>query len=53
MTLTNVIELLVAIAGLIAVCVWYANGIAAEPPATAAERRCWPADVVEDDGSYE
>ena len=53
MTLTNVIELLVAIAGLIAVCVWYANGIADEPPATAAERDMWPADVVEDDGSYE
>ena len=52
MTLTNVIELIVALAGLIAVCVWYANGIADEPPATAAERRFWPADVVEDNGEY-
>ena len=53
MTLTNVIELIVALAGLIAVCVWYANGIADEPPATAAERRFWPGDVKEDDGSYD
>jgi hypothetical protein len=28
------------------------GGIADEPPATAAERRMWPADVVEDDGEY-
>ena len=53
MTLTNVIFLIVAIIGLVAVAILWAGGIAAEPPATAAERRCWPADVVEDDGSYD
>jgi hypothetical protein len=30
--------------------VLWANGIADEPPATAAERKFWPGDVVEDDG---
>ena len=53
MTLTNVIEILVALAGLITVAVLWAGLIEAEPPATAAERRFWPADVVEDDGSYD
>lgn len=52
MTLTNVIFLIVAIVGLIAVAVLWADGIEAEPPATAAERRFWPADVVEDNGEY-
>ncbi len=52
MTLTNVIEILVALAGLIAVAVLWADGIEAEPPTTAAERRFWPGDVVEDDGEY-
>lgn len=52
MTLTNVIEILVALAGLITVAVLWADGIEAEPPATAAERRFWPADVVEDNGEY-
>ena len=52
MTLTDVIMFLVAIVGLFAVCVWYANRIEAEPPTTAAERRFWPADVVEDNGEY-
>ena len=53
MTLTNVIEILVALAGLITVAVLWADGIEAEPPATAAERRCWPADVKEDTGEYD
>ena len=35
-----------------ALAVLWANGIADEPPATAAERRFWPGDVVEDDGEY-
>lgn len=52
MTLTNAIELLIAIAGLVVVCIWWAGRIMAEPPATAAERDMWPADVVEDDGEY-
>ena len=52
MTLTNVIFLIVAIVGLIAVAVLWADGIEAEPPTTAAERRFWPADVVEDNGEY-
>lgn len=52
MTLTNVIFLIVAIVGLITAAVLWADLIEAEPPATAAERRCWPADVVEDDGEY-
>jgi len=38
---------------IVALAVLLANGIADEPPATAAERRMWPADVVEDDGSYD
>jgi len=53
MTLTNVIFLIVAIVGLITAAVLWADLIEAEPPATAAERDMWPADVVEDDGSYE
>ena len=53
MTLTNVIFLIVAIVGLITAAVLWADLIEAEPPATAAERRFWPADVVEDDGSYD
>lgn len=53
MTLTDVIMFLVAIVGLFAVCVWYANRIEAEPPTTAAERDFWPADVVEDNGEYD
>ena len=52
MTLTNVIEILVALAGLITAAVLWAGLIEAEPPATAAERRFWPADVVEDNGEY-
>ena len=53
MTLTNVIFLIVAIVGLITAAVLWADLIEAEPPATAAERRFWPGDVVEDDGSYD
>lgn len=52
MTLTNVIFLIVAIVGLITAAVLWADLIEAEPPATAAERRMWPGDVVEDDGEY-
>ena len=35
-----------------ALAVLWAGGIADEPPATAAERKFWPGDVVEDDGEY-
>ena len=52
MTLTHVFFLIVALVGLITVAVLWAGLIEAEPPATAAERRFWPADVVEDDGEY-
>ena len=44
--------LILAIIGLVAVGIIWAGGIADEPSATAAERRMWPADVVEDDGEY-
>ena len=37
----------------VAAAVLWAGGIVDEAPATAAERRMWPADVVEDDGSYD
>ena len=36
-----------------AAAVLLANGIQDEPPATAAERKYWPGDEVEDDGSYD
>ena len=50
--MTAVIALFVFFVCIVAVAILYANGIADEPPATAAERRFWPADVVEDDGEY-
>jgi hypothetical protein len=53
MTLTAVIALIVFFVCIAALAVLLANGIADEPPATAAERRMWPGDVVEDDGSYD
>ena len=53
MTLTAVIALLVFLVCIAALAVLWANGIADEPPATAAERKYWPGDVVEDDGSYD
>ena len=46
------IALFVFIICIVALAVLLANGIADEPPATAAERDMWPADVVEDDGEY-
>ena len=52
MTLTAWIALLVFAVCIVALAVLLANGIADEPPATAAERRFWPGDVVEDDGEY-
>ena len=52
MTLTAWIALIVFFVCIAAAAVLLANGIADEPPATAAERRMWPADVVEDDGEY-
>ena len=52
MTLTAVIALFVFAVCIAAVALLWANGIAAEPPATAAERRFWPGDVVEDNGEY-
>ena len=45
--------LILAIIGLVAAAVLWAGGIVDEAPATAAERRFWPGDVVEDDGSYD
>jgi hypothetical protein len=53
MTLTAVIAFFVFALCIGAAAVLLANGIADEPPATAAERALWPADVVEDDGSYD
>ena len=52
MTVTAVIALLVFIICIAALAVLWAGGIADEPPATAAERALWPADVVEDNGEY-
>ena len=52
MTLTAVIALIVFLVCIVAAAVLLANGIQAEPPATAAEGRFWPGDVVEDDGEY-
>jgi hypothetical protein len=48
-----VIAAIVFLVCIVALAVLLANGIADEPPATAAERRMWPGDVVEDDGSYD
>jgi len=53
MTLTAVFALLVFFVCIAALAVLLANGIADEPPATAAERKYWPGDVVEDEGSYD
>ena len=53
MTLTAWIALFVFFVCIGAAAVLLANGIQDEPPATAAERRMWPGDVVEDDGSYD
>ena len=52
MTLTAGIALLVFAVCIAAVALLWAGGIADESPATAAERRFWPGDVVEDDGEY-
>ena len=52
MTIVTVIAAIVFLVAIVAVAVLWAGGIADEPPATAAERRMWPADVVEDDGEY-
>ena len=52
MTLTAVIAFIVFVVCIFALAVLLANGIQDEPPATAAERRFWPGDVVEDDGEY-
>ena len=49
--MTAVIALFVFIICIAAAVLW-ADLIEAEPPATAAERRFWPGDVVEDDGEY-
>jgi hypothetical protein len=53
MTVTTVIAAIVFLVAIAAVALLWAGGIADEPPATAAERRMWPGDVVEDDGSYD
>ena len=52
MTATAVIALFVFFVCIAALAVLWANGIQDEPPATAAERKYWPGDVVEDDGEY-
>ena len=52
MTLITVIAAIVFLLAIVAVAVLWAGGIADEPPATAAERALWPADVVEDTGEY-
>ena len=52
MTVNAWIALFVFLVCIAALAVLLANGIADEPPATAAERDMWPADVVEDDGEY-
>ena len=51
----NLILILCGASFLAAIVFWvfvWAGGIAAEPPASTAERRCWPADVKEDNGEY-
>jgi hypothetical protein len=53
MTVTAVIALFVFLVCIAALAVLWANGIADEPPATAAERRFWPGDVKEDNGEYD
>ena len=53
MTVTTVIAAIVFLVAIFALAVLLANGIQDEPPATAAERRMWPGDVVEDEGSYD
>ena len=52
MTITTVIAAIVFLIAVVAAAVLWPGGIADEPPATAAERALWPADVVEDDGEY-
>ena len=52
MTIVTVIAALVFFVCIAAAAVLLANGIQDEPPATAAERKYWPGDVVEDDGEY-
>jgi len=52
MTITTVIAAIVFLIAVVAAAVLWAGGIADEPSATAAERRFWPGDVVEDDGEY-
>ena len=53
MTVNAGIAAIVFIICIAALAVLLANGIDDEPPATAAERRFWPGDVKEDDGSYD
>ena len=53
MTVNAGIAAIVFLVCIVALAALLANGIADEPPATAAERRFWPADVVEDDGEYD
>ena len=52
MTLTAGIALFVFLVCIAALALLWAGGIVDEAPATAAERRFWPGDVVEDDGEY-
>ena len=52
MTVNAGIAAIVFIICIAALAVLWAKGIDDEPPATAAERRVWPGDVVEDDGEY-
>ena len=52
MTITTVIALTVFLVAIVVAAVLWAGGIVDEAPATAAERKYWPGDVVEDDGEY-
>ena len=52
MTITTVIAAIVFLVAIAALAFLWAGLIEAEPPATAAERRFWPGDVVEDNGEY-
>ena len=53
MTVTAGIAFIVFLVCIVAAAVLLANGIADEPPATAAERKFWPGDVKEDNGEYD
>jgi hypothetical protein len=53
MTVTAVIALFVFLVCIAALAVLLGQRHCRRAAATAAERRMWPGDVVEDDGSYD